>query len=922
MNLELQKKIKNAMNETFVGNYMFTDEELCEMIEELSRSFNRVCNTWGETLSLSQYELTFVVLVNLTKLWNATEDTWLDFLYKKLLGRQSLENEPTGKAYGILKTVYENLVSKDKIFYFNSFTKRYYATITSHAMAPKETFFSFFDMCWRIYCDDLNQEYVKNDNAFTLIAQSLNNKLGGIFEEDEDLKIGSQVYALRASITGLIKDRPDIFVSLIDDTICSINTLFNSEPISKDTYLHLLIAEWWLIKEDSFGQERKNRITLKERIVTDYSQIRVKYIIVDGDVKLHIPSFRLLSDFNYLPCVEIQSNGELVFSGELIATGSGILMGTKPYNISLNELQILNLSDIKVIITHSGKVLYDSKDTLNRDFVLLNDKKEIIAQDCLPDNYYLYISDFRELTRYPNDIQRISTKTFSLNAEEGEVLQGKAKTVFFINEKKNRDLYLFARERGDIVFRLNGEEYKIIDGDLYVDILDSIETRGYGVRYNDASFRLIDFESISSEGRRRFNISNILNSGEAQHICVFQYRDNSIVSAINLVKFDDISIEYDKPYYYGDNLCGTVKFKTKKFESVVNFDASNNEILVPVADGEVLLYPPTIKWRIDDGIWNCSARAFPVWYKNHHNASCLQVQIPKNIAFSVGLGNYLLRTTEKSSEFDLGKLLFFLKETESVDELPLFIRTDNELLSLETIVIKEKFVGDPITINSIEKKVYWNPEYFIGDDKADFEIRFYRENKLLANVKCDNSRKRTYSVSFDDDYYEIEVNYLPKGFIKKSINWSRKKCVFGNEKSIRFKNKAIALRKVAFLGSTEPENIRPLYIDNLKYLGEYENSDIYSGELFFINNYSGVKTRVKIMKDANGQNVQINPLRIELRTNLTCYIGYGLIQNGDEFDYDNEFTLDWDGKISVSQKVNGRKNRSIDYYIMEVIKDV
>ena len=164
-------------------------------------------------------------------------------------------------------------------------------------------------MCWRVYCDDLNQEYVKNDYAFTLIAQSLNNKLGGIFEEDEDLKIGSQAYALRANITGLIKDRPDIFVSLVDDTICTINTLFNSEPISKDTYLHFLIAEWWLKKEDSFGQGRKNRTTLKERILTDYSQIRVKYNIVDGDVKLHIPSFRLLSQFNCLPYVEVQSNG-------------------------------------------------------------------------------------------------------------------------------------------------------------------------------------------------------------------------------------------------------------------------------------------------------------------------------------------------------------------------------------------------------------------------------------------------------------------------------------------------------------------------------------------------------------------------------------------------------------------------------------
>ena len=922
MNQELQKKIENAMNETFVGNYIFTDDEMSEMIEELSRSFSYVCNTWGAILSPIQYNLTFVVLVNLTKQWNSNEDTWLDFLYKKLLGRKSLENEPIGKAYKIIKDVYESLTAGNKIFYFECFTKKYYATITSHAMASKETFFSFFDMCWRIYCDDLNQEYVKNDRAFTLIAQSLKNKLSGIIEENEDLKIGSHAYALRASITGLIKDRPEIFISLIDDTICSINTLFNSEPITKDTYLHLLIIEWWSIKEDSFGQERKCRKFAKEKIITDYAQIKARYIIEDGDVKLHIPSFRLLSEFTCEPIVEIQSNGILIFSQDMYTSGSGILMGTKPFDISLKALHTLDLNNINVKITHSGKVLYDSKDTLKRDFILLNDKKEIVAQDCLPDNYYLYINDFRELTRYPDDIQRISNNIFSIKAIEGEVLQGKTKTVFFINEKTSRELYLFAREMKDILFRLNGEDYKIIDGDLYVDISDSIGAKAFGVRYNDASFRLTDFESIELEGRHRFNISSLLDVGEVQRISIFKYSDNTIVAALNLVKFNNIKIEFDKPYYYGKNIYGTVKFKTDKYDVLLDFDASLNELYIPIADGEVIIYPPTIRWKIDDELWKCVSLDSPVWYKKHNNSSVLQIQVPKEIIYTVGLGNNFLNETEKSSEYNLGKLLFSLKETETIEELPLFIKIDKELLLLESIVIKEKFIDDPITVNSLEKKVYWNPEYFIGDEKSNFEIKLYREDKLLVSVSCDNSKKRIYSLTVDDDYYELEVNYLPKGFIKKTVSCLRKKCVFGNEKSIRFKNKMLILQQAILLDSAEVENIRPLYINKLMYLGEYEGSDVYSGELFFTNYNNGLRTSIKFIRDEKGQNVQINPLRIELRTNRTCYIGYGLIKYGNNFDYDSEFTLDNNGKISVSMKTNGRKNRSIDYFIMEVKKDV
>ena len=73
MNQELLKKINDAIDETFVGNYIFTEEEQTEMLEELSRSFSYVCNTWGEFLSPLQYNLTFVTLVNLTKQWNANE---------------------------------------------------------------------------------------------------------------------------------------------------------------------------------------------------------------------------------------------------------------------------------------------------------------------------------------------------------------------------------------------------------------------------------------------------------------------------------------------------------------------------------------------------------------------------------------------------------------------------------------------------------------------------------------------------------------------------------------------------------------------------------------------------------------------------------------------------------------------------------
>lgn len=921
MNLELQKKIDDAIKETFVGNYIFSEEEQTEMLEELSRAFRYVCNSWGASFNYSQYELAFVTLVNLTKKWDSHEDTWLEFLYKKLLGRQSLEDAPTGKAYKIIQEVYESLTRRNKIFYFDSFTKKYYACITSHAMAPTSSFFSLFDLCWKIYCEDLNQEYVENDSAFYLIAQSLKNKFAGKIKEEEDLKIGSDAYALKASIKGLIIDRPEIFISLLKDIICSINSLFNSKPLIKDTYLHSLISEWWIKKEKTFGS-RLIRTLNREKIVTDYSQIRAKYIIDNGEIKLYTPSFRLISDLDYEPYIEIKVNEKIVLTKEMETVGSGILMKTKSFEVALDDLPISNSIRIAVTITHNAKIIYSSQETLYRDFILLNDRKELVSQDCIPDNYYLYITNFNDLMRYPEDIQRISGKLFSLIAIDGEVLQSKHRTVYFTTEKTNRDLYFHACERGDIVFQQNGEDYTIIDGDLFVDMIASLDAKGYGVRFQEAQFKLIDFDSENLDGYTRFNISILLDVGNPQKITVFRYKDNSVVASHNIVKFNNISVNFDKPYYYDNNLSGAVRFKTEKYDVLKQFEASEEEVFVPVENGEVVIKPPTIRWKIDEGSWKCMPTDTPVWYKKHNNASILKVQVPKNMNCTIGLSNHCLTVGEKYSEYDLGRLLYSLKETDSQDEFPLFINTGTEMLLLETIVTKEKFIGEAITVNSEEKEIYWNPEYFIGDESSVFEIRFYKENRLLSSVACDNSKKITYSLPFDDGYYEIEVVYLPKGFVKKEIPCLRKKCILGNEKVFRFQNKRILLRKVVLFDCASEETIRPLYICKLRYLGEYEKSDIYSGELFFLNHNTGFRTPVKFLADSEGQTVQINPLRIELRTNLTCYIGYGLAEMDKEFDYDNEFTLDATGKISVSMRTKGRKNRNIDYYIMEVEKDV
>ena len=115
--------------------------------------------------------------------------------------------------------------------------------------------------------------------------------------------------------------------------------------------------------------------------------------------------------------------------------------------------------------------------------------------------------------------------------------------------------------------------------------------------------------------------------------------------------------------------------------------------------------------------------------------------------------------------------------------------------------------------------------------------------------------------------------------------------------------------------------VRPIYIDSIKYLGNKDNYDFYSGMLFIIDR-EGRKTYLNAMKNEFNNYVKINPVRIEIKNECSCYLGYGLNPYDEDFEFDDEFTLDSQGKTTIGSRAFGQKTRGIDYFLFEVIKNV
>ena len=111
---DLRQKIAQAMEQEFVGNFVFSDEEISQMFEFAGTILRNYDTSYGNSISQGYDEWLFVAMVNTIKTWNSDEDSFWECIFKKLLGYSNSQ-----KVYLHLTKVIERLGSAKKIFYLD-----------------------------------------------------------------------------------------------------------------------------------------------------------------------------------------------------------------------------------------------------------------------------------------------------------------------------------------------------------------------------------------------------------------------------------------------------------------------------------------------------------------------------------------------------------------------------------------------------------------------------------------------------------------------------------------------------------------------------------------------------------------------------------------------------------------------------------
>ena len=893
----LESKINEAMGLLFVGNYdNFSEEEINELYREVGSTFRKVSSQWGEIVNPREYKAIFVALVNLTKGWQLGDDKWLAYLSKKLFGS---DDQMKGKAYGILTKSIESLAKRNEIFMLTSTRDKYYATICSHAFSPLSSIESLFDLCWEIYAKDLDFNYPLPKKLLTDITNSLRTRLGKALD-DKDFALGSKVYSLRIGLKGLAVDNQEALGMLLDEILQNIDCCFNVKSFPKRNYLSKLVSRWWKRKSSTFGTSIKKK--LGSVSVRDLSSFQPRYVAKDGGPYLLIPRTRF-SDSGAGPIAIKVMNGNEIKIDEPIGTyGSGILSTTEEFCIPLQRISSMADSRISVSLYRGGQKVYNSNKKLFRTFILFDKSgKEAQGESLIPGNFFLYI-DNPHNGQIPQDIQRIKGNFFSLVTRDNDVLQVGTECIYFEHAQTDRKAHLSYNKVSNVSYECEGVEYTIINGDLALVIENEVNLQDVGVKCGETRYNLSDFPRRNLDGKNQFDLNSISEYGKPVSILIFWYSSNKLILALSCLRFHDFKICFNRDLYYSsssktpDLRIGQVEVSFDGKTQIDDlFDISQDEFALPYMNGSILYTPPILKWRVDNG--NYSTEPKTIFFTQLTNGSVLHVSFPLGVDDTLAMNSGPL-TKNSQGDFNLGAALYST-DTKRYEEVTVFLKRKGEFYEILRVFMSPGFLFSPLFIEPEEKSLIVDLSSFIGPTKANLELVLSsQEEKEVKRIPLSERLDAINLNGINDGTYTFSI-VLPEfiAFKKTDVIVFQKEAFLGDKRKYRFKGKALRLKKIMPIGRSQFSPMGIICrISNISYLKTIDEFDIYTGELFKWHPLERTWQKIESLNDKGGNSKKVNPIRIEIMTDHTCYLGYGLDLEDPELDSYDEFSISYDGQ--------------------------
>lgn len=886
--LELIEKVFNENK--LIGNYEFSELEYSIMIENVRKSsFNNI--------EKQSYKLIFATLVEIAKRWrqsNSIEEEeensgYWDYVFYVIFGLSFADQQICHK----YRDVISSLGKSKNIVTVNS-GQKFYATIMMHAFAPKSSIYSFFDLCYHVFKKDLDYGFTSDDEWYCYnVALSMKRVLEGGYREDKLVSIGSSAYSIKIGLRSFVLNEKlsSEFDDFIKETFYNINKLFYREVVDENTRLEKYIVNWWKNKTES--EKLVDGNINKKRVPTVSKQdINAKYLKIDNDVFLCIPSIRL-DDNNSIMILSIYVDENLHYSDKMIIKHGELLNTTKPLEFKLNTLlnSVENIK-VRVEIKENDTIVFNSEKnkttSLNREFILFDNEKEIFSQINKQNNYFIYSKDIDMLKIVPDELNAYGKNLYNIYPKAGESIIGETKQIFFVDKTKTSILGknpCLIGSVADVEWILEDFFCVVYKNAVKLMVPENINLKALELIIDDKRYKLNEliYERIELNCYQfGLKILGLLSDCYPTKISLYSYEEEKIVLEEMVIVLPNLDIEFNYPFYYGD-LERTVTIKDDVDLKQLSWSIQDDEVITHFKDGLLVIKVPYLRWRINNEEWRKEPINKKIWYKNFlQNGDLLEIDNPKEneittISIQAGENNFKIPKNQKG-KYDIGRTIY---ANENNKDILVSFLDGEEKFDLFNVATKEHFIDNPLIYTN--GKSYW-----------DVENKFYgeKDNEFFLIVKTIGKHVRkkvgTTNIEFDDleeDVYQVIVKIKNKNIFKND-----EYCPYpiyegvlyvGEPEKFRFKNKKIKLLRANCFGE-EPNWISfytDYFIDQIKYVKENEQI-YYCGRLCEKDRNGNIKVLNKMINEKKGYD-DINPVRIEIRDNTSLWLVAGYVGEND-----------------------------------------
>lgn len=842
------------------GEYMLTGKEDLLLYQAASKTVQKILLDDSRITAREEAVLTLET-IQLLKNWSTSLlDKEIGGTFWKYIYLQygfNLENSEAAedRLYKRFCAAIKGTLTRYKRFFAPEDTQRYYTSLFLHAMAPKQSIESLFNILFDFYSKNLDFQYVVEDISYKVFTKGMRARWDSRIERNADLQLRSD--AIFSGLKVLFGERPGYMAVLCDSIVRKMDALLRGEADEgldlSHNYWDRLLYDWYHKKSTSErvlaqGEKRQRKV---EYITTTSERIYVQFMLKDEEVCLSLPCIRLPKVEECHPVIRIYQDKELIYEDNLSVTGNDLCLTTRSRIIPLKEtnFDFSQPPQLYAEILYKGEMIYQSGNKLKCNYVLFDSS----GNDRTPKHGTAYLfacetsgidfsgDDGVYQCPYPGQLYRINLDEVSAVAVDGtEIFADISVTSQFRHHTSRRRI-------SGLHAVSAGKDIDIFSSpfNLTLRLPESENALRYQVSLDGTRYRL-DLLERSGEGY----VIPAKDDGPAIHrVRVVDLTDDLVKYEYCYIILSDFQVKTDRSLYRAglDTVTITAIWRESHNTSVFPLQEFDRSVTFsfPGLPYSLELDVPVVQCTFMGE--NAFSAPEAVWYGDIDAGEFVTLLLPENWEGQLMLDAAPVPAVQGGIQFELGNALRSEVGARGERRLWLSLKDDHghcEHFSITTVVFSPKFLHMPLEI--IDGRLCWQAAgNYLGDPDPCFEISLALPDKpsLLYHASMGNT---VLCEPFDlpDGQYPYQVQLKKKSVFSSGATGQiiyRGNLIKGDPREFAFSRKEILLGD-ALCWSFEEDTLKTVrmqpgcgLIQNLTYCGE----TIASGEVVAAPCYTG-----------------------------------------------------------------------------------